>query len=79
MNYTLIVSALLALVLLILSSVSLGSANKIQADQPAAKVDVDNVRRSSQGLVVISVALVLAASWQLYGEYKPKQQSIYYF
>lgn len=79
MNYILIASSLLALVIFILASVALGSANQIEAGKVADKTHVENTQRSNQGLLVISLGLLAIAAWQLYKEYKPKQQSIYYF
>jgi hypothetical protein len=74
-----ILAALLSLTLLILSSVALGSANKMNATKMPSEDDVKNAKRSSTGLVVISIVLVMISAVAAYGEFKPKQQSIYYF
>ncbi len=78
-NYMTIIACLLSLTLLILSAVSLGSVNKMSATKAPSDEDVKNAQRSSTGLVIISVVLVLISGYKCYKEYKPKQQSIYYF
>jgi hypothetical protein len=75
-----ILSCALALTLLVLSAVSLGSIRKMDKTKTPSEEDLKNAERSSTGLVVISVVLALMCAFNAWDQFKPaKQQSIYYF
>lgn len=79
-KYLTVLSCALALTLLILSAVSLGSVKKMDKTKAPSDEDIKNAERSSTGLVVISIVLALMCAYKAYDQFKPtKQQSIYYF
>lgn len=78
-KYLYILAAVLSLVLVILSGVSLGSVNKMDETKTPSKDDITNAKRSSTGLLVISIALFVVSGALTYSEFAPKRQSIYYF
>jgi hypothetical protein len=73
-----VLPVLLSLTMFILSAVSLGSVDKLNALDP----DVKDARRSSQGVLSISVFALVVSAVVLYnnkGIFNPKPSFIYYF
>lgn len=66
MDYIAILALLAGLAMLIMSSILLGSANKLDDSQGTKKT---NIKRVSTILLVISIGVVLLYGWEVYKSY----------
>jgi hypothetical protein len=62
--------------LLILSSVILGSANKLEENKPVDEQQLKNIKRSSLILLLISIGLVLLSIMFIYITYRMVRQKV---
>lgn len=70
-----VIVGLFSLTLLILAAVNKGSVDKIKEDSEHVK----NTKRTSTGILTLSVVMLLVAAYNLYQHYPSQSKNIVYY